>query len=224
MFAILSLTIATLSVLNTLSADFEREFVERSHIEKIKGRIYYQAPAKVIIEVNDSLNQITLFTRNSLLIYYPEEARAFRIKSKGPMTLPFFEAFIGAVKEDFGLTELGYTLADYETCAETLYTWWDPPEHGKKFLGMFVLGNIGNRLVYAEAKTPQGECQVKSFFKNHIQSEGEYFPLEIYSEHCDGIKTEEQIVYSNVEFNVSLPESLVNFVLPDSVMAKEIEW
>ena len=210
---------------DTLSLNFEREFIQGDSIETTKGIAYYQAPQRLFIEVDEPLSQIMLIDGAEMTIYYPVEKKAFRIMAKGPIPLPFIQTILSVMKDDYGLTEMGYTLAKHEIKDSTLYTHWDPPRKLKKRLGKFILGTTDGLLVYAEARTPKGKAAAKSFYKKHMELGGKHFPLEVRSEIYEGRKrTEEHVVYSDVKLNIPLPDRVISFQLPQSIPVKEIEW
>jgi outer membrane lipoprotein-sorting protein len=210
---------------DTLSLKFERKAVQGSSTEVAKGIAYYQSPQRVFIEVRDPIRQIMIIDGKVMLIYYPVEKRAFRIKAKHPIPMPFIQAILSAMKDDYGLTEMGYTLAKHEAKGDMLYTYWAPPSSLKKRLGEFILGMTNGLLTYAEARGPDGRIAARSFYRKHIELAGGCFPLEVHSEVYDGSShMEEYVTYSEVEFNVSLPNRVVSFRLPDSMSVEEVEW
>jgi outer membrane lipoprotein-sorting protein len=210
---------------DTISLKFERKIVQNNSTEVVKGIAYYKAPQRLFIEVQQPLKQIMIVEKNVLTIYYPIENKAFHFKSKGPIPMPFIQAILFAMKDDYGLSELGYNLTKNEKKGNTLYTYWDPPKEYKKQMGRFILGTENGLLNYAEALNPKGKTVIKSFYQKHIEFNGKHFPLEARSEIIEGSKrTEEYVTYSDVKFNVSIPQEVVSFKLPDSVPIKEIEW
>jgi len=212
-------------ILNTFSIEFEREYVECYSKEVVKGIIYYQAPTKVIIKVDKPIDQVIVLSKGTMTIYYPNEKKAFRIKTKRPFSIPFVEAFFGAMKENYGLTELGYTLLRHEIKRDTLYTYWDPPKKAKKILGQFTLGFVKNRLVYAEAKNADGKPTTRIQYRNHIQHGAIYFPLEIITiRYTKTDTTFEKTVYKNPQFDKPLPPQIIDFKIPHGIKVKEIEW
>jgi hypothetical protein len=213
-------------MLNTFSAQIERTLVEHNKEEIVKGIIYYQAPQEVFIEVDTPLEQIMAITDKVMLIYYPNAKKAFRIKSKNPIPPPFIQTIIGAMKEDYGLIKVGYTFIKHEKKGDTLYTYWEPPSKQKKFLGIFILGTLSNKLVYAEAQTPDGTPAVKSFYRKHLKFGDSYIPLDISSEYYDKseIMRGEHIIFSDVKFNPVIPDRILNFKIPDGIPVKEVEW
>ena len=216
--------LVTLLTINTLSARFERELATPLSKEVVKGTLYYQT-SKTVLEINEPLHQIMTFSGNTMTIFYPEEGKAFRIKAKNPISIPFVQGFVQVIEEDYGLGELGYKLTRHEPRGDTLYTYWSPPPKQKKVLGMFTLAMVKEKLVYAEAQTPDGEPAVRSSYRNYAELNGKSFPLEIYSEiySKSGLSTE-SVTYSDVQFNLPLPERILNFTIPDSVSVKEIQW
>jgi len=210
---------------DTVSLEFERKVIQGDSTEFAKGTVYYQAPQKVFIEVQDPISQIMIIDGEVMLIYYPIEKKAFRIKAKGPIPIPFVQSILSVMKDDCGLTEMGYTLVKHEIERDALYTHWAPPRKLKKHLGKFILGTKNGLLIYAEARKPDGKTAAKSFYKKHTKLAGKYFPLEVRSEIYDGSnRTEEYVAYSDVKLNISLPDRIVNFKLPDSIPVRETEW
>ncbi len=210
---------------DTLSLKFEREIVQDNSTEIVKGSAYYQAPQKIFIQVESPINQIMLIGGMVMLIYYPMESKAFRIKASNPISMPFVQMILSVAKDDYGLVEMGYPLGKHERKGDILYTYWDPPRKLSKKLGKFILGTSNGMLVYAEARDPKGKTAAKSFYKNHKELNGRHFPMETMSEIYSGSNvTKERIVYSDVEFDVPLPDEVVNFKLPDSIPVKEVEW
>ncbi|MGB9595140.1 MAG: LolA family protein [Candidatus Poribacteria bacterium] len=210
---------------DTISLNFERKIVKEDSTEIVKGISYYKSPQKLYIEVQHPLKQIMAIENNVLTIYYPIEKKAFRIKSKGPIQMPFIQSILSAMKEDYGLSDVGYTLTKSEMRGKILYTYWEPPKKYKKQMGKFIIGVENGLLSCSEALDPKGKTVIKSFYKKHIEINGKYFPLEVQSEITDGsIQIKEYIIYSNVKINIPLPQEVINFSIPNSVPVKEIEW
>ena len=212
-------------MLDTISLRFERKIIVENSTEIVKGISYYKAPQKLYIEVQHPLKQIMVIENNITTIYYPIERKAFRIKSKGPVQMPFIQSILSAMKDDYGLSDIGYTLTRSEKKGNTLYTYWDPPKEYKKQMGKLILGIENGLLNYSEALNPKGKTVIKSFYKKHMEFNGKFFPLEIQSEITESSKkTNEYVIYSDVKFNISLPQEVISFSIPNSVPIKEIEW
>jgi len=187
--------------------------------------LYYQAPDKALVRVQYPINQIMMLTANQLIIYYPDSNKAFRIRSTKTISLPFAQIFGSVAKEDYGLSDLGYQLAKHKLKHDTLFTYWDPPGKARNLLGNTVLAEVGEKLVYVEAQSPKGGVISKSFFRNHLESDGILFPGEVLTEvYYDSITSTEYTTYKNVQINVDLPNWVSEFMIPDSCDVEEIEW
>jgi len=209
--------------LSTFTANFEREVVERGSTETTSGRVYYQAPSKVTVEVNNPIKQMIVVDGKVMNIYYPQEEKVFRIKSKIDSPLPLVQGILAALKSADGLAEMGYTLSRHKKEGETLYTYWEPPKKLKKLLGTIVLGMKKGRTVYIEARDLEGKVVSKSLYRDYIKFGNTWLPSDIYSEsYSDSTITKEHIVYSN--FASHIPERILNFTLPSSIPVKEIRW
>lgn len=213
-------------VIKTISVEFTREYSEDKTKEIIKGKIYYRAPSKTVIKVENPIYQWMILEDKEMIIYYPDDKKAFRIiNSWNPFSMPFFQAFIGVVKEDYGLTELGYTLANYETNDNSLISHWNPPKNLSKFLGEFILEFKDNKIIRAELRNAKGKTLSKSLYKNHILYGATYFPLEIsIIKYLKSGSTFEKIIYRNPQFNSSLPLEVVDFKIPADVKVKKVKW
>ncbi len=209
---------------DTIFLNFERKAIQSNSTEIIKGVAYYKSPNRLFIEVNDPIKQIMIVEKNIMTIYYPEDNKAFHIKSKKPFTMPFINSIITVIKKDYGLTELGYTLVKHEKKDSKIYTYWEPPKDKKRIMGQFIIATEDNCLVYAELKNNEGKSVAKSFYRNHIKIDGKLFPMEVRSEIMEGTNImEEHITYSEVKFNVAIPKEILNFRIPNSVKIENVE-
>lgn len=213
-------------IIQTIFAEFSREYKSENGKEIVEGKIYYLTQMeKLVIKVNHPVKQIMTIKGNETILYYPDTRKAFRITSQIPNSMPFFQLFIGVIKEDYGLTDLGYTFANYKRKGNKLISHWNPPKNLSRFLGEIVLEYVDNKLVYVESKNFKGKIISKAFYKNHISFGSNYFPLEIsVTKNTKLHSSVEKIVYKNIKFNSSLPQNIINFKLPPDVKVKEIVW
>ena len=162
--AILILNVPTFSDQATgiMSLQFQREVTDKDSAETLKGTVYYQPLHKAFIEILEPISQLMVIDGKVMTIYYPVEKKAFRFHGQGPIPMPFIQNILSVMQDDYGLTEMGYSLTKHKTKADTLYTYWDPPKKLKKKLGQFVLGTSKNRLVYAEHKACGTEREIHS--------------------------------------------------------------
>ncbi|MFC1475678.1 outer membrane lipoprotein carrier protein LolA [Candidatus Zixiibacteriota bacterium] len=207
----------------TVKVEFERVVVTESAVDSTRGTIYFRAPARTVVTVTYPVNQWMVFDRAAMLIYYPDESRAFRFTSDNPFTLPFFQAFLALAKDDLSLLESGFTLRDSEIRGDTLLTRWNPPAAAKKQVGLALVRHVENRLVAMEVHDTNGKAISRTTYGNHLEYHGMYFPLEIVSEYLLE-QSRENVIYHHPQFDSKLPAKIIDFQLPADVDLKIVEW
>ncbi len=214
--------------IDTLEVEFIRQYSEgEKDKETTKGKIYYKAPAWVFIKVNHPLNQWIIIRKNEMLIYYPDDKKAFRIQSnlRALFSLPFFQVLICTTKEDFGLSELGYTMNDYKIEESSLISDWRPPESIKAFLGTITLVFQDNKITLFESKKQNEEIFSRSTFSKHVLFGTINFPLEVSTEkYFESYSVLDHIVYISPKFNIPISKEIMNFNIPETVHINTIEW
>jgi len=213
-------------VLRTFMAELHREYITSGRREILDGKIYYDAEAKkVIVEVTSPIHQWMFLQKFETLIYYPQERKAFRMQARSDAVLPFFQLFIGCLKEDIGLGDLGYTFSRYEKKDDILISVWIPPIRFSKILGEAVLKLQANKLVEVQYKTPKGDLYSRGEFGQHVLFGGYFFPLDVSLAQLAGQqKSLERVTYSNPVFNRPLPPSIREFKIPEDVPVKNVLW
>jgi outer membrane lipoprotein-sorting protein len=221
-----SLTSRNTDIIQSLQIDFTRDFSEKESFESAVGTLYYSFPTHITIHVKEPVEQWMILKKYRMDIYYPLDRKVFLFKTENPISLPFFHAFIGVVKKDYGLIDLGYSLAYHRKREpDTLVTVWVPPKKASKVLGDFTLLYVSGKITYAEFKNPKGKILSKTFYGNHCEFEGINFPLSIETVRYTGAdSTVEHITYSNPHFNTEIPDTILSFTIPDEVITKEFDW
>jgi outer membrane lipoprotein-sorting protein len=212
-------------VINSATVEFRRSLKQKNNEETIEGFLYYQFPNKNLAYIQKPIKQWMSFDSNTVVIYYPEDSIAFNFISAYPVSVSFFETFLNVMKEDFGVCDQGYALKSHQTKKDTLTTYWNPPYTLSKTIGGLKLVYVKNRIIYSELKKKSGELLLKASFKNHLKHGEYYFPREInatFFEDKDTIL--ENITYTKLIFNDSLPEEIVEFKIPQWVEIEEIKW
>lgn len=210
----------------TVSVNFTRNTATDASSELVNGIIYFQASInKVILKVTDPVNQWMVFEGNTMLIYYPVEQKAFRFTSNNPLSLPFFDAFLGMMQDDFGLPSAGFKLDRHEMKEDTLLTYWEPPGGTKKLLGKTIIALVKDKIVFVEIQNSTGEKIAKTTYSNHIQFGLSFFPLEIITKkYHKNVPTIIKIKYDDPQFNTSLPQEVLNFKIPGDIEIAESQW
>lgn len=211
--------------IQTLIVDFRREAIEGSVPSFSEGTLYYDRIGTLVVEVVKPVRQTMVFSKNILTIYYPVERVAFKIEGKTEFSLPFVSALMGATRSNYGLDAMGYTLEKTEFRGDTLVSYWVPPQRGKKHVGRFVLVEHNRALLYAESKRPDGSVGTTASFSDHKRSGNLLLALRVESNHYTKFGVERELIqFSNPRLNNTLPDSVVNFRIPDAIPIKYFRW
>lgn len=141
------------------------------------------------------------------------------------VTFPFFQAFLGTINEDFGLSQLGFSLIDNKMLDDTLITIWAPPKAAADEIGGFTLSHLGDKIVCAELFNGNGSIISSSIFADHVQYKTYHFPCEMTTYRYTNIDTtREHIVFLNPQFNVDIADTMINFRPPVDVEIERVEW
>ena len=208
--------------LKTLSGTLRRELVRGDTSEVIWGDFYYTFPDMFYLHVRYPVNQIVFFRKGSMLIFYPDERRAFEIKGDERLTLPFVQAF-QVLNSDSGLSELGYRLVKSEGRADTLVTRWVP--EGKKTIGGVIIRKVKDRVSSLTVMDRDGNRVAETFYSDYLRYGSVDIPGKITSLSYTRRDTlRETITYSGIELNPEIPEGIAHFKLPKGVKAEIIKW
>ncbi len=212
-------------IIKSLEVDFIRSYHEGERHDKTSGHIYYQADNKFLIHVTEPIHQWMIAQTGKLIIYYPDDKKVFHFPTDTPFNFPFFQAFLGVVAEDYGLTNLGFALKEHKVIADTLFTTWSPPEGIRKDIGNYLMTTYRKKIIRAELQNPDESIQAQTFYSKHIEFSNINFPLEIITLRYENTAVNaESILYSNPIFNKSIPDSIATFSYPDDVDIEEIIW
>lgn len=209
----------------SLIVDFVREYNNGPTKERSSGKIYYHRSGKLVINVTDPLEQIMVFSEKTLVIYYPEDKRAFQIESEMPFSLPFVSALIGSFRPNYGLDDMGYKLEHTERKGDTLISHWNPPNLVRPILGKSTLVEHKRTLIYAESRRASGEILTSAVFRDHMRKGNLILALHVETNHFhkEGVEIE-RLWFKNPEFNKPLPDSLMNFQIPAGTPTKNVKW
>lgn len=224
LFVILITTTVNSQIFKTVSVEFIRTIRQNDTKELLKGNIYFTGE-KFILITKSPLIQWMIIKNSNMLIYYPNEKKAIKIKSQNPISLPFFQSFLGLVEDNLGLSKLGYTISKNELHQDTLFVHWKPPKNAEKMLGEYILALKDNKIILTILKSPNGKTITQTTYKKYTNYGDQYFPLEINSiTYLESNVTIESINYINPVFNKTIPKEITNFNLPKNVVVKEVQW
>src|SRR4030042_6222541 len=189
-------------IIKSLEVDVIRSYHEGEQCDKTRGHIDYQSNEKFLIHVIEPIHQWMIAQPGKLVIYYPDDKKIFHFPTESPFNFPFFQAFLGVVKEDYGLTNLGFTLKEHKVTAETLLTIWIPPEAIRRNVGNYLLMTCRKKIIVTELQNPDASTQARTTYAQHIEFSNIYFPLEIATIRYENtLVSAASILYSNPVFN-----------------------
>lgn len=213
------------SIIDNTTVGFTRSLKGKGTIETTEGTLYCKNSEDIVVSIHKPVKQWISFENNVIRIYYPEDSIAFKIISDYPSSFSFFNTFLSVAKEDFGLSDRGYTLSDHEIKEDTLITYWSPSGKLCKTVENLKLIYVNNRIISSEIKKMDGEFILKSSYEKHLDYGGCSFPMEINTMILmDGDTVFEKILYRNLKSGDSLPEEIKNFKIPEDIETREVRW
>jgi outer membrane lipoprotein-sorting protein len=209
----------------TLRAEFVRTTRDGSTTETVKGTLFYLPPARVILRVREPVSQWIVFETGSMLIWYPQAAKAFRFSERLPSVYGFASTFVGVPRADFGLANAGFTLVGSESRDGALLTRWKPPAGLARSIGTATIGSRDRSPYMLEVTDTGGKFLARVSYTSFVFYGSLSIPSHIELVQMErGALVSEEVVYSGHEFNVELPAEVVGFRLPAGVTLEETEW
>lgn len=206
----------------TIIGDFIKETRQgQREVEIVSGKFYYAPNGLLLFSVLKPIEQIFTFNSDTLILFYPKEKLAFKIKSANPIfaissNAPFM------YKEKLDLTRLGFMFVKKKKSVDTLYSYWVP--NNRSIIETIVLGEVSNKLISIEIKDKRNQF-VKVIYGEFIEYNNFNIPTDIYSMQSFKVDTLiEHYRYQNLQFNVQLPDSILYFSLPEGCQIKEVMW
>ncbi len=211
--------------LTTLQVGFRKYHRRPDTTQVLSGTIYYQRRNFLIIRVQEPVNQWLEVRNAECAFYYPDDNWAFRFLSDQPIVLPVVELFLSAVDPDFGLTALGYVLAETGKKGDTLTMVWTTGPALSADAPRYRVSVTGRKLVAAVWETSAGAVLVRSWFYDHREHNRVFFPLGVTSEAIEaGDTLRDEIVYTDPGFDRPLPDSILRFKIPADARVDTVRW
>lgn len=191
-------------------ADFQRTVHTADSEEHSSGKVRFQLPHDVMIFVEDPLKQWLHYNNEYFLIHYPEQNTTYKIHKLSEVAPPFISALISAVKEDFGLSGLGFTIKSSTVDCDTLKVLWQAPEELRGRVSLVELRYLGQALVGSKSYNATNELVAANSYSRHVSHQGYQVPLITVNWQISeaGPRTE-TIEYQNPEFDADY-SSLLN--------------
>lgn len=199
---------------SSFGADFTRTVNENGVTEQSSGKIRIQFPSDLMVFVETPVKQWLHYSQNHLLIYYPDELKLFRLNKSSAVAPPFISSIISVVKEDFGLSELGFTIQSNSYSADTLRVRWQAPDSLKQVVSIVELQYQGRKLTSSYSYDARDSLVLANRYSGHYDHRGYQVPMlvNIWQRTAQGGKSEE-IAYSNPDFDKDYTAFLKEFGL-----------
>ncbi|MBL8026146.1 MAG: hypothetical protein JNL74_07035, partial [Fibrobacteres bacterium] len=140
LFIALTSPIFIFSQISTINLGFKRIINERNHLDSAEGFILYDKSGLIRISINKPVEQRMTLNGSSMLIYYPQEKKAFKIIGRSVFDLPFIQSFMMALQPKSFLEKQGFTCdTQYNSSSYQSKARWNPPEKAKKLIGAIEL-------------------------------------------------------------------------------------
>lgn len=211
--------------IDKISAQFTRT-TQRGNAapERTEGIVYLDARGTIWIKVLRPVDQWVIVDKNTMLLYYPKEHKAFRFTRSSPFALPLYQSFFALSDDPADLSRYGFTLTGHQTNGDTLITSWTGP--GKTSEGDAVNVALSkDRLAFIEVRDSNGMIKAKTTYSDYFKKGRRAFPLRINSlQHLSDIRTEDRMEYAAVQFNEPFPKEVTSFSIPSSVVITDIQW
>jgi len=205
--------------------NFSRIYKENKREEEVRGKIFYTYENDFFyINVNFPLKQIMTRKADTLLIYYPDEKKGFKIITF-PNDLPLGINFLkfAYIKGDTTFKKLGFIFVRKEIKRDTLIIEWATKEKIKR---NYIFKKVHDRLTDIIVKGEKNNRLHVKFLDFYVNNK-EFFPKEIKIYFKNPFRQyTEDIIFKNPDFNKRIPDSVLNFRFPEGteVIFKDLRW
>jgi hypothetical protein len=213
------------SGITNLIGDFSRNFVSQAESDSIAGTFYYINSRKIFFEIRYPLHQIMIIEKNITEIYYPEDAKAFRLESANPVVFPLISGLLTAIRPDNGLSLIGFSLSNQVVRNDTFVTYWTYPKSPRPF-GWFELAQYDKKLAYSTFHAPDSVSYTTTTFSRYSPPQkGLSLPSEINTVIAlRGGFSKERVTLSALRINSAIPERIANFAIPGNIQVIKKKW
>ncbi len=207
----------------TLIFDFERQVFTPDSVHNTQGTLYFKQDERSLINICVPIKQIMIFNENEWTVYYPKQKQAY-VFERGYFRVPFVDILLASFKEDFGLINAGFQLLHSTVKQDTLYSVWQTHKMGSPIRVQLEQWDQ----VYTKFKLIKNDTvRINTTFDRFYQLNGKYMPQSIVSKiltirNDEFLYNTEVLTISNMLVNESIPDSILNFDLPNNCQIKYI--
>lgn len=204
-----------------IHADFERVVKEMGKSESVEGELYFLSPVRIFVKVRSPVKQILYLQRDILTIYYPEEKKGFRMRSKNFFQVPFASS-LANIRIESVLSQAGYKKAKEKKRGDEVREVWKPGKKG--ITGEITLKRSKGVLRTLEVEL-KGIGKFTTSYEDYVAVGDRKIPrrIHIVSE-VKGRRSEEEIRFSMLEVLERVPPEIEGFRIPPGAKVEEIEF
>ncbi len=200
-------------------ARFHRVVQENLQREEAHGVLYVQPGQRFVLEVQSPVHQILTFRGDTLLLYYPEDSVAFKIKSStrflplGPQAVNF---------DDARLKDLGFVFLNRRARGDTLWTYWAHPKEKVRA----IVRKIRNHLSKMELRDEKDQVLVSLVAREYQQVGEQWFVprwIKTLEALPDGF-SEEIFRLDSLQTLSQVPEWVRQFRIPSGIPVRLKGW
>jgi len=193
----------------------EREVIFKDRTETFAGKFYLKFPDYFFLSVHSPLNQIIISRGDTTLVYFPDVRKAFQSLVKNPFD-PELAGSLFQAQRGWDLRGIGYTLSKEEAEGDTILRHWVPQQRAA--VGAVAVREWKGRVVGVEVFDGDGRRMVETRYLRFLQSGELSIPTRIVSiSLADGDTLSETIRYRRLRVNEEVPDSILNYRLPEDV-------
>lgn len=213
-------------VIKSIISSYERKIERNDKFEITSGKIYFISPASMYIITKEPENQWMKIDSNQMVIYYPDSKKVFKINAQNNFELPFLPTFLLTLRKDYGLSELGFNVTNYGTKNDTIETYWKSKKEIAGGIQHAVIKTISKLIKSVEITTQDSKSYSRIVFDDYINCLNNYwFPMQFQiHKSTPRLVYHETVSLKEAQFNVTIPDSIINFKIPDDAEVKVTEW
>lgn len=195
-----------------------KAYIGDSLINESKGITIFDEKLNIYINIKKPIQQKFFYKGDTLILYYPNEGKAFYFSRYNPMNFSITQVVIGS-RENFDLSLYGYRFLMKKKVADTLNTYWVPEKDKSGSMIHFKILEGRLKSIFVE----KGDSiLLKTEYKNYVSKDEWSVPSKIVSySYISSPETKEYVELSNIKFISAFPESLRNIKLPEGIKIRK---
>ena len=209
--------------IRSLSINFKRVYSENKRVDSVKGRFFYSADGSLFVNTTEPVRQFMRVEGNSMLLYYPDSRRAFRIVQSRPFTMPFIQSLVWTFNRKSNLEKAGFRFDHAETAGDTAREYWKAPRQIAKQIRHLRISVVNRRTVVSiETFNAEGRCVVTTACGSYGEAGGVPIPLTMTTSGTQGgLPYTESVVFGDPRINREDDLAGVFFSIPPDVKIEE---